>query len=371
MNDNGHEMTVTFGIVGVGGRDKTAFRDMRRLDWLRAQAVCDLDEERMNAWADDVGVPERYTRYEDLLASEVDYVYVATPPALHAEMAIQALEAGKHVLSEVPAVTDIEEAGALVDAVEQSGRLYMLGENYCFRRDVQAFAKFVQRGELGRIVYARGSYTHDVRRHIREWREEGIRGWFPTYEWPRYITHAMGPLLYVTGDRVAAASALAPGDRVSFDGDKPVFTSMQCRTESGAVFQLVYGLGVDRHDICYSFTGETGTIESLPLAVSPLESNPPILGEKPYRLTRMNVPGEPDLYYGRMTDVDPGHPFNDYRGGSHWESDLCVLAAFAECIRDGKPSPIDVHRGLDMTLPGVCALESIRHDGAWVDVPAF
>jgi len=362
-------MTVTFGIVGVGGRDKSSFYDMKRLHWLRTEAVCDLDEEKMNAWADDVGVPERYTRYEDLLASDVDFVYVATPPQLHAKMAILALEAGKHVLSELPAVMSIEEGRALVNAVEKTGRLYMLGENYCYRRDVQAFVKFVRDGELGRIVYARGCYTHDDRRHLEEWCKEGIRGWFLTYEWPRYVTHALGPLLYVSGDRVTAVSALAPGRRVNFEGEEPVFTLMQCRTESTAVFQLVYGLGIDRHDICYSFTGETGTIESFSLAVSPMESNPPLLGDNPYRLTRMNVPEEPDLYYGRMIDIDPGHPFNDYRGGSHWESDLCMIATFAECIRDGKPAPIDVHLGLDMTLPGIYALESIRNDGAFVNVP--
>ena len=335
------------------------------------QAVCDLNEPEMHRWADDLGVPERYTRYQDLLESNLDFVYVATPPALHATMSIQALAAGRHVLCEVPAVTTIEEGRALVEAAEASGKLYMLAENYCYRRDVQALAAFVRRGELGSIVYARGCYTHDVRGHLDEWRRKGIRDWFLTYEWPRYITHAMGPLLYVTGDRVIALSALAGGGRIRFGDGKPVFTSMQCRTERGAVFQLIYGLGIDRHEICYSFTGDTGTVESLPLAVSPLESNPPLLGDAPYRLTRMNIPGEPDLYYDRMIDLDPGHPFNDYRGGSHWESDLCMLATFAECIRDGDPSPIDARRGLDFTLPGIRALDSTAAHGAWIDVSAL
>jgi len=362
-------MTVTFGIVGVGGRDKTSFHDMKRLDWLRAQAVCDLDKERMNAWADDVGVPERYTQYEDLLAGDVDFVYVATPPPMHAKMAIQALEAGKHVLSELPAVHTIEEGRDLVEAVEKSGKLYMLGENYAFRRDVQAFTRFIQNGELGRIVYARGSYCHDLRHYLAEWKRTNMRTWFLTYEWPRYVTHALGPLLYATGDSVAAISAIAADGRIHIEEGKPQITSAHCRMESGALFHLFYGHGLDRHEVCYSFTGKAGTIESLPLAVSPVESNPPLLGDKPYRLTRMRESG--DLYNGRMIDIDPGHPFNSYRGGSHWESDLCILAVFAECIRDDKPSPIDVHRGLDMTLPGICAIESIRKDGAWVDVPAL
>ena len=73
---------------------------------------------------------------------------------------------------------------------------------------------------------------------------------------------------------------------------------------------------------------------------------------------------------GGMVDLDPGDPFNAYRGGAHWESDLCIQAVFAECIRDGKPPPIDVHLGLQMTMPGIAAVESMRQGGAPVPVPA-
>lgn len=364
-------MTVTFGAVGFGGRDKTVYHDLARLDWLHLAAMCDTNEEHLDAYADEFGVEKRFTRYEDLLQCDLDFVFIATPPALHAEMSIQALAAGKHVICEIPTVASVEEGHALVEAIERTGRLYMTAENYCYRRDVQAFAKLIQSGVLGRIVYARGTYAHDDRRFVPEWREQRVRTWFEEFEQPRYITHALGPLLYATGDRVVTIAADGVDARVTYDGDAPFFTAASCRTESGAVFQLFYTMGANCFETCFLFTGETGTIESLPFAVSSLESNPRLLGETPYRLTRQGFDVEPEYIHGGMIDLDPGEPFDSYRGGSHCESDLCILAVFAECVRDGKEPPIDVHMGLDMTLPGIAAVESIRKGGAPVAVPSI
>ena len=362
-------MTVTFGVVGFGGRDKTVYQDLARLDWLHLAAMCDTNEERLYLHADEFGVERRFTRYEDLIQCDLDFIFIATPPALHAEMSIQALEVGKHVICEIPTVASAEEGHALVEAIERTGRLYMAAENYCYRRDIQAFTKFIQNGELGRVVYAQGTYAHDDRRFVREWREQRVRTWFEEFEQPRYITHALGPLLYATGDRVVTIASDGVDGRIRCEGDQPFFTASQCRMESGAVFQLFCTMGANRFGTCFLFTGETGTLESLPFAVNSLESNPSLLGDTPYRLTRQSSDAGPEFINGGMIDLDPGEPFNSYRGGSHWESDLCVLAVFAECIRDGKEPPIDVHMGLDMTLPGIAAVESTRKGGVPVEIP--
>ena len=362
-------MTISFGVVGFGGRDKTVYRDLERLGWLQLKAMCDSNEEHLSRCADELGVTERYTSYEDLIDSDIDFVFIATPPALHVEMSIQALEAGKHVICEIPTATSVEEGRSLIEAIDRSGLLYMAAENYCFRRDVQAFRRAIQAGELGRIIYASGHYCHDDRDHMLDWKKRRIRTWFHDYEQPRYITHPLGPILYLTQDRVVSLAAAGPQDRIQVDGDKPVFTAVQGKTEQGVVFQLFYGMAVAQHGTWYSFTGEKGTLESFQFAVSPLESYPPLLGDKPYRLTKTGEQDDAELHGGKMIDLDPGHPFNTYRGGSHWESDLCVVAAFAEAVRDGKPPPLDVHFGLNITLPGIAAVESIRRGGVPVEVP--
>ena len=354
-------MVSKFGLCGVGGRDKTVFYDMKRLDWLKLDAVCDTDKTRLDNRAMELEVRNKFPSYEDMLATDIDFVYLSTPPATHAEMSIQALEAGKPVLCEVPAVMDVDEARRLREAIEKTGLLYMLAENYCYRRDIQAFKRFIEQGQLGKIVYAHGNYCHDDR-WIRH-------GWWLEYEMPRYITHSIGPILYATNDKVTHISALAYEGQMQLNNKKqPQFVSAQCQTRSGAVFSQFYGMGVERMDISYCFTGETGTVESYSLPVSGLESNPPILGDKPYRLTRMQPDVAADLRHGRMIDLDPGETFNSYRGGEHWESDLCVVAVFARCLREAKPSPIGLELALDMTLPGISAIESIKKGGVPIEV---
>ncbi len=182
-------------MCGLGGRDKTFLREVERLQWLELGALCDRNEALLEQWGEQLGVGQLFTSYEDLLASDVDFIFLSTPPAVHADMTIRALQAGKPVLCEVPAVASMEEARALVAAVEETGCLYMMAENYCFRRDVQAFKRFIEAGEIGRIIYARGSYCHDFRSEVDRWVQEGIRPWMARYEIPRYITHSLGPLL--------------------------------------------------------------------------------------------------------------------------------------------------------------------------------
>jgi len=363
-------MSISFGMCGLGGRDKVFLQDVEQLDWLRLGALCDLNEALLEEWGKRLGVRELFNTYEDLLASDVDFIFLSTPPAVHADMAIQALHAGKPVLCEVPAVASIEEGRALVAAVEETGCLYMMGENFCYRRDIQAFKRFIEAGELGRIIYARGSYCHDFRHEVAWWEQEGIRPWMARYEVPRYITHSLGPLLYVTGQRLERLTAMAPDDRVVMTGHKPVLICVHGRGTNGTIFDSIHSMFVARSDMCFSFTGERGTVESFPFHVDPLQSKPPLLGETPYRLTRTDD-ADADVCNGVMVDLDPGEPFNSYQGGSHWRSDLCQLAVFAECVRDQKPVPIDVHRALDMSLPGIVAMESLQRGGEPVEVPAL
>ena len=162
---------------------------------------------------------------------------------------------------------------------------------------------------------------------------------------------------------------MAPDDRIVMAGRQPVLVCVHGRGSDGTVFDSIHSMFVARYDTCYSFTGEQGTIESFPFNVSPLKSKPPLLGETPYRLTRSAA--DADVRNGVMVDLDPGDPFNSYQGGSHWGSDLCDLAVFAECVRDHKPVPIDVHRALDMSLPGIAAIESIRRGGEPRVIPAL
>src|SRR5262249_11127167 len=127
-------------------------------------AICDVDPGVVNGWQETrPGLPG-FTRYEDLLEAGVaDAVFLATPMALHAPQAVAALDAGLHVLSEVIAATTLDECWALVEAVERSGRTYMLAENYCYMRPNMLVRRLAEAGRFGAVYYAEGAYLHDCR----------------------------------------------------------------------------------------------------------------------------------------------------------------------------------------------------------------
>ena len=88
------------GIVGGRGLSTVAgFKN--RPELCEVTAICDLDDEVLDRAVERYNIPHRYRIYEDMLESDIDAVVIATPMQCHVPMAIQALESGRHVLSEV------------------------------------------------------------------------------------------------------------------------------------------------------------------------------------------------------------------------------------------------------------------------------
>jgi predicted dehydrogenase len=86
---------------------------------------------------------------------EIDAVYIATPNALHAPLALRALDAGKHVIIEKPFTTNVADAEAIVDRAERAGRLVTVGMNQRFLPSCQRVAALVQGGALGHVYHAK------------------------------------------------------------------------------------------------------------------------------------------------------------------------------------------------------------------------
>jgi predicted dehydrogenase len=144
---------IRVAIVGSGRWGINHVRAMARSSLGRVAAVCDPSEaarDRARAFAQDA----RFTgRYDDVLAGDADAVVLATPARLHADMAVAALEAGKHVLVEKPLALDVASAERVVRAAEQAGKVLMVGHLMLFHPVVQHMRRVVESGELGRIHY--------------------------------------------------------------------------------------------------------------------------------------------------------------------------------------------------------------------------
>jgi predicted dehydrogenase len=104
----------------------------------------------------------------------VDVVGIFSPDHLHAEHALAALRAGKHVICTKPMVTSVEDAAALVQAVDETGLTFLVGQTMRFEPQFATAKRMVDDGELGEVTWAEAHYVHDLRHllPITPWRLE-------------------------------------------------------------------------------------------------------------------------------------------------------------------------------------------------------
>ncbi len=131
-------------------------------------AVCDTNAERLQLFADEWHVPERYNDIGMMLQdAKLDMVSICLPNALHAQYSIAALEAGINVVCEKPMAVNTQEARAMVEAAKRTGKKLMMSYNYRFRSDAQWMRQMITSGQLGTIYHVQVSWR----------RETGIPGW--------------------------------------------------------------------------------------------------------------------------------------------------------------------------------------------------
>ncbi|HET7520567.1 MAG TPA: Gfo/Idh/MocA family oxidoreductase, partial [Candidatus Limnocylindria bacterium] len=139
-------------------------------------AIASRDGARADAVAAELGIPRAHASYEGLLADpEVDAVYIPLPNHLHAEWAIAAARAGKHVLCEKPMALTADDAQRMVDVAREEGVLLMEAFMYRLHPSWEAVLEMVRGGEIGRLVSVQSwfSYFNDDATNIRNIRDVG------------------------------------------------------------------------------------------------------------------------------------------------------------------------------------------------------
>lgn len=149
---------IGIGVVGAGSISNMHVSNYAANPHVELRAICDVNRERAEQMAAQYQARVVYTDYKELLANpEIDAVSICTWNDTHAEIAIAALEAGKHVLSEKPLCQTVEQALQIEAAVRKSGKIFQMGFVRRFDNNAQLAKKFVDHGELGEIYYAKAS----------------------------------------------------------------------------------------------------------------------------------------------------------------------------------------------------------------------
>lgn len=145
---------VGIGVIGAGYWAKNMLRVVDAHPGTQLLHVCDVDEAARSAVARaHPGVHTTADVQEVLTDPDVSGVYVATPPATHADLALQALRADKHVLVEKPLATSADEALQLEETARHRGLTLMVGHTFLFSPPVLKVKEMLAAGQLGEVHY--------------------------------------------------------------------------------------------------------------------------------------------------------------------------------------------------------------------------
>lgn len=164
-----NQKQVRVGLVGykfMGKAHSHAYRDVSFYFDTKAkpvlQAICGRNEEGVKEAAATMGWQSYETDWRKLIArDDIDLIDIVTPNNSHAEIAIAAAQAGKHVFCEKPLALTLEQSQRMLDAVEKNGVVHMINHNYRFAPAVQWAKKLIEEGRLGRIYHIRATYLQD------------------------------------------------------------------------------------------------------------------------------------------------------------------------------------------------------------------
>jgi myo-inositol 2-dehydrogenase/D-chiro-inositol 1-dehydrogenase len=144
---------IPTGIIGTGGRGTNDLRAV--LEHGKVVAVCDVKADRVKAAAEMAArdTPASYDDYRRIIdRKDIEAVVIATPPHLHAEMAVAALQAGKHVYCEKPVAITPATVAAVVKAVKSSGKVFVSGQQLRSYKRLGAAVAKIRSGALGDVL---------------------------------------------------------------------------------------------------------------------------------------------------------------------------------------------------------------------------
>lgn len=156
---------VKYAVIGLGWFGEKHCEALAGLPNVELYALCTRTESRLRALAEEFNVKHIYTDYNELLANpEVEAVSITTMWDQHAEPALAALKAGKHVFLEKPMASTVAECQAIVDAANATDKAFMVGHICRFNPRYAAAKAEIAAGRIGKIVsvYARRSIPATV-----------------------------------------------------------------------------------------------------------------------------------------------------------------------------------------------------------------
>ena len=265
---------LKIAVIGCGNISGSHLQAYAKNPAVEIYALCDINEKNLKRRAEEYGVTRLYADKDQMLRElpEIDAVSVCTWNAAHAECAIAALNAGKHVLCEKPMAMNAAQAQEMLETARRNNRLLMIGFVRRFGNDCAILKDFIDHGQMGELYYAKATYL----------RRKGCPGgWFGdksrsgggplidlgvhVIDLTRYLmgnpkpVSIYGATFHKLGDRAEVKGATGYQSASRTEGVKDIFdvedmATAMVRYDNGAVLQVEasFSLNIEK---------DTGTIE--------------------------------------------------------------------------------------------------------------
>lgn len=260
------------GVVGTGGisnRHMDAY--LRHPDRVRLTAVCDIVEPLAREYASKTGVDAVYTDYAEMLRNaDIDAVDICTGHRHHADQAIAAAQAGKHVLTEKAMAHTLDDCRAMIAAAEKAGVTLMVAQHLRYSPEARAAKRCIEEGRLGTIQAARTKVI--MQGPKKSWMNDGAEGGGVLL---LNSIHHLDLLRYYVGNvkRVAAVRRSAQPQMVNGAED---LAAAMLEFESGAIGDVFASwttyMALD--GTSYMVIGSAGTLQSTPPKIDPDADTP-------------------------------------------------------------------------------------------------
>jgi predicted dehydrogenase len=391
-------MGIRVGMVGVGAFAQSFIPLFKAHPWVDEVILCDLDAEKLRRNAEKHGIERTCPSLDALCRTEVDAVVIITQHWLHAPQAIRALRAGKHVYSAVPTGVTVEEIVDLVRTVEETGKIYMLGETSYYYPEVIYCRQQYARGAFGHVVYGEAEYYHDWDHglyDVAKWRGGERWLWYAGTPPMYYPTHSISAIVSVTGAHMTHVSCQGFVDRADDGIYRPEVNMWgNVFSNQSALFKMSDG------SICrineFRRVGHPGTVRlSLWGTEGSFEHNAAgavWLTKKQEEMVRLDdllactgVPaqtGPTAEGMDRVTAADGTHlgvsrlhPVErlpkEFIGlpNGHCGSHQFLVDDFVRACVEGRTPPNNVWQAARYCIPGLIAHESAKRGGALLEIP--
>jgi hypothetical protein len=396
--------TVRVGFIGVGSRGSGTVERLASVEGVEVKALCDLLPGNVSKAAESIKgrshQPDAYSGSEDAWKQvcdreDIDLIYIATPWKLHAPIAIYAMEHDKHVYTELPVATTVEECWQVVETSERTRKHCYMGSGSCHDGMSAVVLNMVRDGFFGELIHGEGNYIHDRVSGPDRWDRDkdnwyGYRPWRLKENVGRngnlYPQHGLGPVAQMMdlnyGDKMEYLTSISsddftmapkmkelaekdsyfePYNGLKFRGN---INTTIIRTHKGRTIMLQHDISTPRPGSRFQLiSGTKGIYDARPAKIAVSEE---WMSDDEFKALVEKYTPEMTKRFNQKVNQAGG-----IQGDRSYERVTASDWRLIDCLRNGLPLEMDVYDAALWSCITPLSEKSVAQQGGSVEVPDF